>query len=373
MNLPGLRGEGRLAARGEKALTSWWLAPAVALGLAYLLTPAVRRLAFRVGAVDIPDARKVHRGEMPRLGGLAIYLAFGAAVLLFLREDRQLLSLLAAGGVVLAVGAADDLRGISPRVKLAGQLLAAIVLVAAGYRVEFLTNPGGGTVIGLGKWAIPFTLFWLVGISNALNLIDGLDGLAAGTAAIAALAMAAVAWSGGQAAAMLAALVLAAAALGFLRHNFYPARIFMGDSGSLFLGFVLAALAIPGLTKGTTFISLVIPVVVLGIPILDTAAAIARRFLGGQPIFQPDRRHLHHRLLDLGLTQRQTVLLIYAVNLVLGGSAVLLNFLSTERAVALLILLSLGILTAANRLGAAERRQVAGQAGWQRGGNFFQG
>jgi UDP-GlcNAc:undecaprenyl-phosphate GlcNAc-1-phosphate transferase len=253
----------------------------------------------------------------------------------------------------MLVGLLDDTYGLSPKVKLLGQIVAALVAVQFGYRVEFITNPFNGGIIDLVdlKLSTPVTLFWIIGITNAINLIDGLDGLAAGTSAIAAVTMAVVAWSEGLPEIAVLALILAAAVLGFLKYNFNPAQIFMGDSGSLFLGFNLGALAIEGLTKGATVISLFIPIVILGIPIMDTMFAIIRRFSNGQPIFQPDKKHLHHCLLELGLSHKQTVLAIYGINVFLGASAVLLNRLSTAQSYMVLIGIATLVLIGANKLG----------------------
>jgi len=330
-----------------------WALP-LAFGVAYISTPWVRRLAVKVGATDTPNERKVHHGIMPRMGGLAIYLGFVVAVLLTQSLSRPLTGLLLGGTLIVLMGMVDDIRGVSPKMKLLGQIAAAFIVVGYGVKVQYITNPFSGLII-LGKWGIPVTVFWIIGVTNALNLIDGLDGLAAGTSAIAAVTMAVVAWTQGQMAVAGIAFILAAAALGFLRYNYHPAQLFMGDSGSMFLGFALATLAVMGLTKGATIISLFVPVVILGIPILDTMLAIVRRYLNNQPIFQADKAHLHHRLLDLGLSHPQTVLVIYGVNLVLGVSAVLLTVLTTDQAVVILIGLASVTLWAANRLGVLAR------------------
>lgn len=336
-------------------------AAALAFGLALAVTTPVRRWAFKCGAVDRPEARKVHRRLMPRMGGMAVYIGFVTAVLLTREITPQVAGLLAGGSLVLLIGILDDTRGLSPRLKLAGQVVAALAVIPFGLKVEFLTNPFGGDAIDLGLLAIPVTVLWLVSVTNAVNLIDGLDGLASGTSSIAALTLAAVVWidignnggSSGQGDAVALALILAAAVLGFLRYNFYPARIFLGDSGSMFLGFSVAALAVMGLAKVATFISVVVPMVVLGIPILDTLFAIVRRLFGRRPIFSPDKEHLHHRLMDLGLSHRQTVLSIYAVNLLLGLSAIVMTLLTPKQAVLLLIILSTAVLLLANKIGVA--------------------
>jgi len=313
-------------------------------------TPLIRRLAFLIGAIDEPNGRKVHTTPIPRLGGVGIFLGFAAAMLLTQPLGRQGVGLLIGCTIIVIAGIIDDTRELSPRVKLAAQIAAAIIVTFFGIRVEAISQPFGG-VLDLGRWAIPVTVLWIIGVTNAINLIDGLDGLAAGTAIIAAITMAVVAGLEGRMLIAGYALILAAAVLGFLPYNFSPAKIFMGDSGSMFLGFTLATLAIQGLTKGTTFISIVIPVVILGIPIFDTLFAIVRRYKNHRPIFEADKGHLHHRLLKMGLTQRQTVLSIYAIDIFLGLSAIVLNVLSTENSIVALIVLASVVFIAGERIG----------------------
>ncbi|MBO8168473.1 MAG: undecaprenyl/decaprenyl-phosphate alpha-N-acetylglucosaminyl 1-phosphate transferase [Thermoanaerobacteraceae bacterium] len=329
-----------------KLLPGLFLAFAVTFGI----TPQLKKLAKRVGAVDIPDNRKVHRRVMPRIGGLGIYLGFVAALLVMFPLTAELKGLLVGGSIILVFGLVDDIRGISPKVKLAGQVIAALVAVHAGIRVDFITNPFGD-IITLGRLAVPVTVFWIVGVTNAINLIDGLDGLAAGTSAIAAVTMAVVAVMEGHLAVAVMAAALAVSILGFLKYNFHPAQIFMGDSGSLFLGFTLAVLAIMGLTKSATIISVFIPVIILGIPIFDTFFAVVRRYLQGKPIFQADKGHLHHRLLHMGLSHKQTVLAIYGVNCTLGASAVLLTVLTTEQSLWILLGIAVLGIIGANAIG----------------------
>lgn len=331
---------------------------ALALVLGYALTPAVRVAALRVGAVDRPDPRKVHKRIMPRMGGLAVYLAFVAAVLLFRELTPQVRGLLVGATIIVLVGMLDDTRGLSPRVKLAGQVLAALVIIPFGIEVHFLTNPLTGNLLFLGIFSVPLTVFWVVAVTNAVNLIDGLDGLAGGVASIAALTMATVAWTqwtrfgtAGLPEMIMLALTLVAAVGGFLRHNFHPARIFLGDTGSMFLGFVLAVMAIMSLTKSATAVSVIIPLLILGVPLLDTFFAVIRRYHNHKPIFQPDREHLHHQLMAMGLSHRQTVLVIYGLSAFLGLNAVVLNLLSSDQALALLVVLAAAAIYMANRVG----------------------
>ncbi|MGI6713175.1 MAG: glycosyltransferase family 4 protein [Bacillota bacterium] len=327
------------------------LSTGLALIISYMLTPVMKKVGILVGAVDKPDHRKVHKGLMPRIGGVAVYFGFIVAALLTQDLNGPVLGLLLSGTLIMLLGFVDDVKGISPKIKLLGQILAALVLVYFGVRVEFITNPFTGGIISLGYLSIPVTLFWLTGVTNAVNLIDGLDGLAAGVSIIASVTLAVVAWMQGQFTAVYLALFLAAGTMGFLRYNFNPAQLFMGDCGSLFLGFNLGALAVMGLSKGATIISLFIPVVVLGIPIMDTLFAIVRRFSNKKPIFEADKGHLHHCLLQRGLSHKQTVLIIYAVTLLLGSSAVLLTMLTTAQSVLILIGISAVVLVEANRIG----------------------
>ena len=335
-----------------------WLGVFIALAAALLATPLAIYVARKLNVVDIPNERKVHTVAIPRMGGVAIYGAFVLGALALGLYTRQVAALLVASSIVMLVGWVDDVRGISPKIKLLGQVVASLVLIKGGFFVQFITNPfTDGGLISLGVFTIPVTILWLTGISNAVNLIDGLDGLSAGVSAVAALTMTIVCFVQGQVQTAALAAVLAAAAFGFLRYNFYPARTFMGDCGSLFLGFVLGALAIMGLSKGATIVSIFIPFIIMGIPIFDTFFAIIRRIFLHKPIFEADKGHLHHSLLSLGLSHRQTVLSIYAVSAVMGLSAVLLALLTSAQAMVLLIALIIGIFLGAEKLGVLRGNQ----------------
>ncbi|MBU7008219.1 glycosyltransferase family 4 protein [Phosphitispora fastidiosa] len=331
----------------------------IAFLISLAVTPVIRKLAFRLGAVDRPDARKVHSRLMPRMGGLAVYLAFTVTVLIMGDLTDSMKGLLIGGTLIMLLGLVDDIKDISPRVKLLGQIIAAAVLVAFGIQVDFITNPWGGTFslthFGI-NFGIPLTILWIVGITNAVNLIDGLDGLAGGLASIAALTLAVVGWVNGQMWIVLPAVILSAAVIGFLKYNFYPAKIFLGDSGSLFLGFMLAGMSVIGLTKQAAMFSVFVPVLIFGIPIFDTLFAILRRYINNQPIFSADKEHLHHRLLAIGLSHRQTVLAIYLVSCLLGGSAVMMTFMTSEQAFAAFIGITLLVLIGANRVGVLRTR-----------------
>ncbi len=325
--------------------------------LVFLGTPFVKKLAYRVNALDKPEDRKVHTQMMPRLGGLAICLGFWVAVLLTQEMTREFYGLLAGGLLITLVGIVDDIKGVSPRQKLLVQVLAASLVILAGVRVDFVTHPFE-QVIYLQYLSYPLTLLWIIGITNAVNLIDGLDGLAAGVSAIAAITLGVVAFLETSQEAAILAFILAASILGFLRYNFHPAQIFMGDTGSLFLGFNLSVIAIISLTKSATVISLLLPVVILGIPIADTLFAIVRRYYHGKPIFSADKEHLHHRLLKLGLTHQRTVLSMYAVSAVLGLSAVIMAVVTTAQGMLMMVALILGFSIIAEKLGLLRARQI---------------
>ena len=295
-----------------------------ALAVAYFATPRVKDFAIKVGALDAPDDRKVHTKPIPRMGGLAIYAAFVLAVLASMYVSREVMGLLVGGTVILIVGIIDDLKPLPARVKLLGQIIAAAVLVMFDIKIEWLTNPFG-EMIYVEYLAIPLTILWVVGLTNTVNLIDGLDGLAAGVSTIASVTILLVALQQNFWTVAVLTAALAGSALGFLQHNFNPAKIFMGDTGSMFLGYMLAAISILGTVKSAATIALIVPIVALGLPILDTAFAIIRRYMSGRPIFKPDKGHLHHRLLEMGLTQKQAVLLMYVMSGCLGLSAIALT------------------------------------------------
>ncbi len=291
--------------------------------LTYLLTPLVGRLARSMGAVAWPVARSVHTRPTPHLGGLAIFAAFALSLVLTRGwPDVQTLRILGCGLLALLLGVVDDLRDLSPATKLVGQVLVASLVVALGVRVHYITNPFTGGVLYLGDWSYVLSVLWVVAVMNVVNLADGLDGLAAGICAIASLAaVVAAARTPALAGVVVLAAALAGSAAGFLPHNFNPAKIFMGDTGSLFLGFTLSAISIQGALKSATTVALLVPIVALGLPIADTALSIVRRVRAGRSIGQADKGHIHHRLLDLGLSQKKAVLLMWAVTawLALGG------------------------------------------------------
>jgi UDP-GlcNAc:undecaprenyl-phosphate GlcNAc-1-phosphate transferase len=308
----------------------------IALLAALLLTPAARRLALRLGAIDQAQAaRKVHRHPVPRLGGLAIVGGFflasavvvlaNQAALAHLLADRQETAALLVGALVIAgLGLLDDLHGVGASHKLAVELAVAGLLYAAGYRIDTVALPFVEP-LALGWLGLPITVLWIAGATNAVNLIDGLDGLAAGVAAVAAVTTGLFAFVGGSPLVVILGAALAGASLGFLRHNFNPASVFMGDTGSLFLGFVLAALSLRTHHGASTGVDLLASTLVLGVPIADTVLAVGRRALRAAPLFRADREHLHHRLLAGGLGHRGAVLTLYGASALLSGAAVLLT------------------------------------------------
>ncbi|BDG61773.1 MraY family glycosyltransferase [Caldinitratiruptor microaerophilus] len=328
--------------------------------LALVLTPLARKLALRTGCLDPVVSRSVHREPTPYLGGLAIFAAFVLAVLAVARPlDRGELGILVGGSLAFAVGLVDDLRrragGLSARVKFLLQIAAAAVTVVGfDLRIDWIQNfftSRPGDYIFFGWLAVPLTVLWLVSFTNVINLADGLDGLAAGISTIGALTLVAVALGQGQREATLLAAALAGAAVGFLRYNFNPARIFMGDAGAMFLGFTLGAVAVYGVLKSALAVGVLVPIVALGLPIADTALAILRRVLGHRPVGEPDRDHLHHRLLRLGLSQRAAVLLLWTVSGALALTAVTASELAQDRALAVMAAVSLGLLYGGARTG----------------------
>ncbi|WP_051412048.1 glycosyltransferase family 4 protein [Halonatronum saccharophilum] len=293
------------------------------VGMALLLTPMVKRFAFVIGAVDYPNQRKVHNGAMPRLGGLAIYISFLVNSLVFLELSSEFRAILLGSVVILVIGLIDDIKGMKAKNKLFGQILATVPIILYSLQIDLVSHPISGVIL-TGPLAIPITILWVVGLINAVNLIDGLDGLAGGVATISALAIGLISFGQGNLVVAALALILAGSTVGFLRYNFNPAQIFMGDTGSMFLGYILATVSLIGAVKSATAVTILVPVIVMGVPIFDTSFAFIRRLINGKHPFKPDKEHLHHRFLNFGLNQKQTVLTIYLVSLIFAVSAVLL-------------------------------------------------
>ncbi|WP_182199835.1 glycosyltransferase family 4 protein [Paraliobacillus salinarum] len=299
-----------------------YLALVVCFIIAVILTPYVIKLAIRIGAVDQPNDRKVHTKVMPRLGGLAIIISFYAGFLIFNTGYSEVWPILAGGLIIAIVGFLDDMIQLSAKLKLLGQILAAAITVIGGLQIEFITVPFGD-VIEFGYFSIPLTVIWIVGVTNAVNLIDGLDGLAAGVSAIVLITISGLAITMGNPLVALIAFLLLGSTLGFLIYNFNPAKIFMGDVGSLFLGYMISVLAIMGLSKNVTLFSIMVPIIILGVPILDTVFAIVRRVVQRKPLLSPDKLHLHHCLIRLGYSHKQTVIVIYALSSLFSLAAVI--------------------------------------------------
>jgi UDP-GlcNAc:undecaprenyl-phosphate/decaprenyl-phosphate GlcNAc-1-phosphate transferase len=300
---------------------------ALALLVVVLLTPAVGGMARLLGVVDRPDRRRLNRNPIPRLGGIALFLGVLVPALAFLPIGREIRGLLLGAAVATTVGAVDDFRGLLWWQKLGGQVVAAAIPTAFGIWIDRFTFPFVG-IHELPAWVgIPATVVWIVALMNMVNFLDGLDGLAAGVCSIAGATFAVIALSLGKPEAAIVSAIVAGATLGFLRHNFYPARIFMGDSGALLLGFVLATVAIQGLLKTAATVALFFPLFVLAVPILDTSFVIARRLKHGQKVTAPDQAHLHFRFLRRGYSQRRAALTMYAWCVTLAAAALATRFI----------------------------------------------
>lgn len=304
-----------------------WITFFLALILSFAVSPLSIKLAPKVGAMDIPkDKRRMHKKAMPRFGGLAIFVGSTISMLAFLSYEPKMVAITIGGVLIYILGIVDDIRGLSPAMKFLGELAVAIVMYVNDIRIEFITNFFGQGNSQLGDFlCFIVTVVWIVGITNTINLIDGLDGLAAGTASIISLCIAYAAYIHGTYDTAGAMLAIAGGALGFLPFNFYPAKSFMGDGGSLYLGFMLASLSILGAVKSATLFAVTIPVLVLGVPIFDTFFAIFRRMINKKPVMEADKGHLHHRLMNLGYGQRRATLMLYGITAIMGVAAVLFS------------------------------------------------
>jgi UDP-GlcNAc:undecaprenyl-phosphate/decaprenyl-phosphate GlcNAc-1-phosphate transferase len=301
---------------------------AIALVIVLLLTPGVGRFARFLGVVDQPgETRRLHVTPVPRLGGIALMLGIFVPALAFLPLDGPYRGILLGAAVATTVGAIDDFRGLPWWGKLGGQIAAGVVAIGFGVNVDRFTFPGFGSQELPDWFSGPATLVWIVAIMNMVNFLDGLDGLAAGICAIAGSTFAVIGLSLGVPEAALLAAIVAGACFGFLHHNFYPARIFMGDSGALLLGFLLATLAVEGLVKTAALATLVLPLLVLAIPIIDTSFVVAKRMKYRQPLYEADRTHLHHRFLNIGFSQARAVAYMYLWCALLAGAALATRFL----------------------------------------------
>lgn len=304
------------------------LAFLMSLVICFFVTPPVKSFAERVGAMDIPDnERHLHKRPIPRMGGLAIFLGFVLSLLFFVPMTTQVAGLLIGAVVIAMMGAVDDIVNLKPVIKLAAQVLAALIAIRCGLVFDAISNPNffaEETTIEIGFLSIPLTVLWIVGCTNAVNLIDGLDGLAVGVSAISSITMLIVSLFVSEPVVSIILAALTGACLGFMPYNLNPAKIFMGDVGSQLLGFVLSTVSIMGLFKFHAIITFLVPLLALALPLADTIFAFFRRILHGQSPFHADRKHFHHRLLAMGLSQKQAVAVLYGVSAVLGLMAVLM-------------------------------------------------
>ena len=307
------------------------LALLAALVVSFLMTPVVKTFAYKVGAVDVPkDARRMHKVPIPRLGGLAIFIGFMVSVLILgnVRGNGQMQSILLGSVIIVVLGVVDDIMALPAMLKFVVQIAAALIPALNGVVIQAFSNPNifsDSLYWVLGPLSVPFTVLWIVAITNAVNLIDGLDGLANGVSAISATTMLVIALLASEAEVAVIMAALVGACVGFMPYNLNPAKMFMGDTGATFLGYILATMSIQGLFKFYAVISFAVPFLILGLPIFDTAFAFIRRIAHGQSPMHADRGHIHHRLIDMGLNQKQAVATLYVISAMLGLSAVVLT------------------------------------------------
>ncbi len=328
----------------NRLLVNVFLALVVSLVVSFLTSPVVKNFAYKVGAIDVPkDARRMHKVPIPRLGGLAIFFGFIVGILLFGKIDRQMQGILLGAVVIVVLGVVDDITPLPAKLKFVVQIIAALIPVFHGVVIRAVSNPN--LLSDNAYWqmgnvsSVVITVLWIVAITNSVNLIDGLDGLAVGVSTISATTVLVISLlvSDMQVAIAMAALVGACA--GFMPYNLNPAKMFMGDTGATFLGYILATMSIQGLFKFYAIISFAVPFLILGLPIFDTAFAFIRRIAHGQSPMQADRSHVHHRLIDMGLNQKQAVATLYVISAILGLSAVVLTTSGEVKAMVLLLAL----------------------------------
>ncbi|MBU3127366.1 undecaprenyl/decaprenyl-phosphate alpha-N-acetylglucosaminyl 1-phosphate transferase [Clostridium tagluense] len=329
--------------------------------ISFIITPLVKRFAILVNAIDIPkDERRVHKKPVPIMGGLAIYISFVIGAILYngILTSYQL-GIIVGATIIVMGGMIDDIKELSPKYKLLIQIMAAVCLLMSGVKISILTNPFREfyPYLNIGWASIPVTIIWIVGVTNAFNLIDGLDGLAAGIAFIACVTLMIVSIISGRLEAAFLTAVLSGAILGFLPYNFNPASIFMGDTGSQLLGFLLAAISIQCAIKSATAFVIAVPILAFALPIYDTLFAMIRRKANGKSIMQADKGHLHHRLLDMGLSQKQAVIIMYFISAVLGGIAIIAMQMSNQRAYFLLGLTAVITVSAAWKYGIFQHKE----------------
>ncbi len=312
---------------------------ASAFAITLVTTPLAKKISIKMGAIDIPKDRGMHKKPMPRMGGIAIVLGFMITVLVLYRFNpemnvQQFAGFVIGSGIIVVLGVIDDIKNLRARLKFCVQIAAALIVIYSGTKINVVMWP---MTTYLQTLSVPITLIWIVGVTNAVNLIDGLDGLAAGVSSIAALCLMILCMMTGSTTAVMLTASLAGACLGFLPRNFNPAEIFMGDTGSTFLGFVLAVTSILGVFKGYAILALIVSMLCLGLPVFDTIFAMLRRMAKHQPIMKADRGHLHHRLIDRGFSQRQAVLILYGISLLCGLLAIFISFKDSRTAVVVVL------------------------------------
>lgn len=354
----------------------------LSLAFSLILTPLGRRFAKKCCLMDQPSERKVHNQAIPRTGGIAIYLAFFISLLLtwvysnlswvyptsvldLLVLDQRIIFLILGASLAFALGLWDDVRRLRYGVKFAVQLLAALIAYAGGIQITGVALPWNGG-LSLGWLSLPLTVFWFLLVINAINLIDGLDGLAAGVSFFVSMVLLVLCATGEKFLVAIGLAALGGASLGFLRYNFNPASIFMGDSGSYFLGYMLAGLSVMGSIKSQATVTILIPIIALGFPLMDTMIAPIRRFVFGNGLFQPDRDHVHHRLLRLGFTQRRAVMILYGITVCMGTLSLLLVHARDDLAALILLIVGAAVILGIRKLGYLEHLAAGKLIGWFR-------
>jgi len=325
----------------------YFLYALLAFAITYFLVPFVIKISFKIGALDVPEERRIHRKPTANIGGVAIYLGFVITAILSLELSKEVLGILIGGTLMMVVGFLDGIIGLRAIPKLIAQITGALILVAFGVQINLISNPTEG-VFELGHFAIPLTILWVVGMTNVINFIDGMDGLAGGVVSISAGVLAVASFLTGRPEVLPLAIYLCAVNLAFLRCNFHPAKVFMGDSGAYFLGFTIAALSIQGTLKSAAFLSLLVPILAVGVPILDTALVMLKRWKNKKPLMKADKGHIHHFFLDLGYDQKKSVLIIYGLNLIFGLLAIISTQISKYQTLVLFALAFLFMISIRN-------------------------
>ncbi len=347
-------------------ITKFALIFITSLIISFVLTPLVKKLANYYNGFDLPSKRRINNKPVPNTGGLAIFLAFIISYFIFNDHSLSTYGVMFGATFIFILGLIDDIFEIAPIIKLLGQIGGALILIYYGVQINFITNPLGG-MIYLGYFSVPITILWVVGITNTINLIDGLDGLAAGISIVASITLFSVAMQEIRLIPAVLAITLAGSLSGFLKYNFHPAEIFMGDSGSMFTGYILAAISVTGALKSAAAVTIVVPILALGIPIFDTVFAIIRRLYHNKPIGKADRGHIHHRLMALGWSHRQAVIIVYGSSILLGFTALIINGLDIKNGMILFGLSIVGVIYGAWRLGIFSTELTHESKVWEEG------